>query len=584
MSGLLIAIFALSPLMQTMSAPGTAHAQTVQPVTLSFYQTNPIPLAPGDTSTLVWTSANATNCVASDGWTGPRALSGTREFAPTLTTTYTLTCSNSISTVTRSVTMVVVPRINISVASSTVLSGTPTTITWTTANATACYASDGWTGARALSGSETVTPMITTTYTLTCSGAGGTVLKKVTVFVAPLITLTVDPTAIGIDEFATLSWSVLYADSCTASGGWSGPTSLSGSMIVAPTETTEYSLTCTGPGGTRVKTVTLRQQFTCPIISLLPADALYTMLMAYPADTRSDAVLCVNGVQMQLLFEAVTVEQMVALLMSLSPDAQTHVLSKLTTEQTQAMLDVMTCNQIYTLITASAATATYVLNRISTTQLTELISCLTNDQIRSMLTNNVLSCNLQTKILRAMPQDRLDSFLEAMSSNPTALNTFFTSVCGEAALLALEKTSEETRSLIVPLLTIATIGIILFALSAAGQAALTNVLGASLVAAARAGGGFISYGGRALTELVPCTCMPGWFMLSIGPPKPPVPAGELMLNFNGFTRLLPLRVYRPPAWQIGLGAGNIGCYQYAGGACATVGTGPAAWIHGTSAQ
>lgn len=56
----------------------------------------------------------------------------------------------------------------------TVAYGSTVTLSWSSANATSCTASNGWTGAKATSGSEgssTITG--TTTFTLTCSGDGG---------------------------------------------------------------------------------------------------------------------------------------------------------------------------------------------------------------------------------------------------------------------------------------------------------------------------------------------------------------------------------------------------------------------------
>lgn len=74
-------------------------------------------------------------------------------------------------------------------ASPTALTvGQPTTLTWSSSNATACQASGDWSGAVALSGSQTVTPPAagTFTYTLTCDGAGGSASGSVTLGVTDL--------------------------------------------------------------------------------------------------------------------------------------------------------------------------------------------------------------------------------------------------------------------------------------------------------------------------------------------------------------------------------------------------------------
>lgn len=51
-----------------------------------------------------------------------------------------------------------------------------------------------------------------------------------------------------------MTWSGIAVDRCTAGGGWSGIRSASGTATVGPiTELTTFSLSCSGPGGTVVK-------------------------------------------------------------------------------------------------------------------------------------------------------------------------------------------------------------------------------------------------------------------------------------------------------------------------------------------
>jgi len=63
----------------------------------------------------------------------------------------------------------------LSLASSSLVVGSSTTITWSEANATGCTASGSWSGALATSGSQTMQPTAaaTDTYTLTCANAAG---------------------------------------------------------------------------------------------------------------------------------------------------------------------------------------------------------------------------------------------------------------------------------------------------------------------------------------------------------------------------------------------------------------------------
>jgi hypothetical protein len=67
---------------------------------------------------------------------------------------------------------------------------------------------------------------------------------------APTVSLTANPTTINSGSGSTLSWSSTNATSCSGSGAWSGPKSISGSQSVSPTTNSTYNLSCTGSGGT----------------------------------------------------------------------------------------------------------------------------------------------------------------------------------------------------------------------------------------------------------------------------------------------------------------------------------------------
>ncbi len=79
----------------------------------------------------------------------------------------------------------------------------------------------------------------------------------------PTLTFSASPTTVHegslSDATSTLTWDSTYADSCTASNGWSGTKSVDGAEVVTPTGTTSitYVLTCNGAGGTVTQSVTL---------------------------------------------------------------------------------------------------------------------------------------------------------------------------------------------------------------------------------------------------------------------------------------------------------------------------------------
>jgi hypothetical protein len=81
---------------------GTAVTQTVTvtvtpvaPTPTVTLSASPISITSGGSSTLTWSSTNATSCTATGGWTGTEATSGTKSVSPTTTTIYTLTCTGS---------------------------------------------------------------------------------------------------------------------------------------------------------------------------------------------------------------------------------------------------------------------------------------------------------------------------------------------------------------------------------------------------------------------------------------------------------------------------------------------------------
>jgi hypothetical protein len=66
----------------------------------------------------------------------------------------------------------------------TIATNGSSTLNWSSTNATACSASSGWSGTKAVSGSQNVGPLTANvTYTLSCSGAGGTNSSSVTITV-----------------------------------------------------------------------------------------------------------------------------------------------------------------------------------------------------------------------------------------------------------------------------------------------------------------------------------------------------------------------------------------------------------------
>jgi hypothetical protein len=86
-----------------------------------------------------------------------------------------------ITPIVQSITGGAAPAVTFSSSAATVATGGTVTLTWSATNATGCAASGGWSGNKAASGSETVTVSQSSTYTLACTGTGGTVSQSVNV-------------------------------------------------------------------------------------------------------------------------------------------------------------------------------------------------------------------------------------------------------------------------------------------------------------------------------------------------------------------------------------------------------------------
>jgi hypothetical protein len=136
----------------------------------------------GQSTVITWSSTNAASCTASGSWTGTLGTYGRQTVTPTSagTDTYSLGCSNAegVSAVTSVALTVVAPPAapTLTLAASSIVAGSSTTLTWSSADATGCTASGSWSGTQATSGTMTETPATagSYTYTLACANSVGT--------------------------------------------------------------------------------------------------------------------------------------------------------------------------------------------------------------------------------------------------------------------------------------------------------------------------------------------------------------------------------------------------------------------------
>lgn len=227
----------------------------------------PATITAGDAVTLSWTVSSASSCTATGNWSGQKTA-GNGTFSEVVypvssTNTYTLTCTGPSGSVVDTATVTInAPALSLAASPTAVNAGSATTLTWNVFSATSCTASDDWSGAKSATNgahNQVVLPITSpSTYILSCSGPSGSVVRSATVTInPPALTLTAAPTLIGPGNSSTLTWNVTGATSCTASDDWSGAKSAtngSHSQVVSPTNTSDYTLTCSGLGGSTVRT------------------------------------------------------------------------------------------------------------------------------------------------------------------------------------------------------------------------------------------------------------------------------------------------------------------------------------------
>ena len=160
------------------------------------------------------------------------------------------------------------PTVSISASAANVQTNGSVTLTWSSTNTTSCAASGAWSGSQATSGSASETVADTSSYTLTCSGAGGSTsgTAKVTAWGAPHPAISADTTALLSGNTVTLTWSSVSANACTGADGLSGTLATSGSKT-SPVLTTSrvFSVSCSNPVFAAVKasvTVNVSTTFT----------------------------------------------------------------------------------------------------------------------------------------------------------------------------------------------------------------------------------------------------------------------------------------------------------------------------------
>jgi hypothetical protein len=217
------------------------------------------------TPVIVTATPNATSTFA--GWSG--ACTGTGTCSVTMTSAKTLTATFNP-----------IPTVTLSSNPSSIIAGASSTLTWNVTNATSCLSTGTqvlWAGSTTLATSTGFWPtgilntVGTSTYGITCNGAGGTASATTTVTVGaapiPTVTLSSNPPSILAGASSTLTWNVTNATSCTATGEtlyWAGSNLATSTGahtwdtgILNEVRPYIYGMTCVGLGGSASATTTV---------------------------------------------------------------------------------------------------------------------------------------------------------------------------------------------------------------------------------------------------------------------------------------------------------------------------------------
>jgi hypothetical protein len=254
-----------------------------------------------------WTSTATDQCTLSP--TGQKTLSGKLATTAAATTTYTLRCSGAGGSVQTGVTVIVVTpgavtaalTVDGSTMQRMVTTGTAVTVAWGSANATSCSLTP--LGETALVGTRLTAALTTdTTFTLTCTGAGGTAKASVTVKVVPnlppAVTLKANGSTgtvlVASDSTVTMTWQSERATSCVFDDSADSRPASGSRQVQRFSAGKKFKITCTGPGGTGTSTVD---------VQLMPPGRDATLIGInfedLPVGARdgdyNDVVLCFQG-------------------------------------------------------------------------------------------------------------------------------------------------------------------------------------------------------------------------------------------------------------------------------------------------
>jgi len=223
------------------------------PIIVNF-TANPTSINAGQSSTLSWQVQNADTVAITTLGSG-LALNGSQAVTPAATTTYVLTATHGSQTATAQTTVTVNAAGGLPVIVSfapnpaTIDFGQSSTLQWVVQNATTVTI-DNNIGTVGLTGSHSISPAASTTYTITASNAVGTVTAKTTLTVitsVKILSFTATPTSTTSGGPAILVCETAGAVSVNVNGVvFTTPTAVESVHVIT---TTTYTCTATAADG-----------------------------------------------------------------------------------------------------------------------------------------------------------------------------------------------------------------------------------------------------------------------------------------------------------------------------------------------
>jgi hypothetical protein len=218
------------------------------------FTANPTSINAGQSSTLSWQVSNADTVTITS--LGTVALTGSQAVTPATTTTYTLTATHGTQTATANATVTVngasgsgLPVIvSFAPVPATIDFGQSSSLQWVVQNATTVTVST--IGTVGLTGSHSISPAATTSYTITASNANGTVSANTVLTVVTsvqIISFTATPSSTTSGAPVVLVCETKGAVTVNVNGiVFTTPTAVESTHVI---QTTTYNCTATAADG-----------------------------------------------------------------------------------------------------------------------------------------------------------------------------------------------------------------------------------------------------------------------------------------------------------------------------------------------